>query len=103
MVEPVAESLKRIQIIKRRRHGNPVFLEISLYIEGIYPAMMRNDPIRSGKTAVWKDIIESGVNVYPTINPDLSGHTEIVKHGCTSENPPPRPSNAITLNNRPMS
>ena len=71
MVEPAGEILKRIQMIKRRRHGNPVFLNLVFLWEGEYPAMMRKDPMRSGNTAVWKEIMESGVNVYPTINPHL--------------------------------
>ena len=38
----------------RSIHGNPVL-----------PIIMRNVPKRSGRTALWKDIIESGVKVNP--------------------------------------
>jgi hypothetical protein len=67
--EPSGITLKHIQIINLRKHGNPVFLDIknrSRYLS--YPAIIKNEPRISGKTALWKDIIESGVNVYPRIS-----------------------------------
>ena len=41
-------------MMNRRVHGNPVF-----------PMTIRTEPSRSGKTANWKEIIESGVSVNP--------------------------------------
>ena len=50
----VGTILVMVQIIHRSIHGNPVF-----------PMTMRNDPSNKGRTAVWKEIIESGVRVKP--------------------------------------
>lgn len=74
-VEPVGESLKRIQIINRSKHGKPVFLpkfqhkveKKHIGVREVYPTMMRKAPMRSGKTASLKEMKESGVRVYPTI------------------------------------
>jgi hypothetical protein len=46
--------LEQSQITKRSMQGKPVF-----------PIIMRKVPNSSGRTAVWKEIIESGVRVKP--------------------------------------
>jgi hypothetical protein len=64
-----------------------------------YPAMMRKEPSRRGNTALWKEIIESLVKVYPEVSVQNGVFdTEIVKQGCPSEDSPPTATDARVIN-----
>ena len=65
--------------------------------------MMTNDNNKSGNTACWKDIIASGVRVYPRIR-HVSNYrrTNIAEEGGRCEDSPPAPIDTITLENLSM-
>ena len=79
-------------------HGKPVF-----------PIMIKKLPRSKGKTAVWKETIESGVRVNPTsLNRDglvkkPLRHVSSEWDGVSLVYVPPDPRSTITINNRSVS
>lgn len=89
-------KIDETHITNRSMHGNPVL-----------PTMMRKLPIRSGSTASWKEIIESGVSVKPRslnieagVKIPLKSELALIQVLEISRDPPPSPGLTGTINYR---
>jgi hypothetical protein len=51
LAEPSGSTLKQVQMINLRKQGNPVFLALERYRIWAYPAIIKKEPSRRGKTA----------------------------------------------------